>query len=209
MDAMNPTHRTALLLLLQVIAIVGCESQDRRLAEYAQRATEQQARQNERMAQQAEGVARQGQEVASAAHHLVEQDAAARRDLIQAQDKLQQQNQAERAGLDRQREHVESERKAASEAAVRDPVIARAIITAGMIMAALLPLLVTVYVIRRLPEQCPADELLGDALLQGLFPGEPISLSREAPPRSLADSSAPRLSGLDGPPATDGNPPRP
>jgi hypothetical protein len=46
-----------ILSMLMLIAITSCESQDRRLAEYAQRATEQQARQNDRIADQAQAVA--------------------------------------------------------------------------------------------------------------------------------------------------------
>jgi hypothetical protein len=52
------------------------------LAEYAQRATEQQAGQDERMAQQSEALARQSQELAWAAHELVAEDAITRRKLV-------------------------------------------------------------------------------------------------------------------------------
>src|SRR4051812_43723003 len=61
-------NRAAPVTMLTMMLIASCESQDRRLAEYAQRATEQQARQNERMAQQSEAVARQSQEVSAASH---------------------------------------------------------------------------------------------------------------------------------------------
>jgi hypothetical protein len=195
MHQMNLTRRAELRLILMVMAIAGCDSQDRRLAEYAQRATDQQARQNERMAQQAEAVARQGQEVAAAAHNLVEQDAAARRELIQAQDRLHQQNHVERSRLNHQREQVEAERKAASAAAVRDPVIAEAVVTAGLILATLLPLLVTIYAIRRLPERSPVDELLSDTLLQGLVTGQSAGHLPASPPQPLADSFPPRIDG--------------
>src|SRR5437764_10542596 len=103
----------AVLMTLPLILMASCESEDRRLAEYAQRATDQQARQNERMAQQSEAIVKQSQEVTAAAHDLVEQDAAARRDLIQAQDKLQQQRHVERVSLDSQRQQLDAERTAA------------------------------------------------------------------------------------------------
>src|SRR5687768_16923662 len=106
MQLMVPIRLLALLKILTLIAITSCESQDRRLAEYAQRATDQQARQNKQIADQAQAVARQSEVLASAAHDLVVQDAAARRELIQAHDKLQSQNQVERTMLDRQREQV-------------------------------------------------------------------------------------------------------
>src|SRR5687768_17577894 len=97
------------LLLATLILMTGCESQDDRLVEYAERATDQQARQNEAMARQTEQVARQSEELASAAHQLVAQDAAARRELLQAQDHLRQQHREQQADFDQQREvlHLE------------------------------------------------------------------------------------------------------
>jgi GMP synthase-like glutamine amidotransferase len=67
----------------------------RRLAEYAQWAAEKRVRQNERMAQQFEAIVKHSNQVTAAAHNLVGQDATARRELIQAQEKIQQQSQTE------------------------------------------------------------------------------------------------------------------
>jgi hypothetical protein len=192
----------ALLKMAMLIAITSCESQDRRLAEYAQRATDQQARQNKQIADQAQAVARQSEVLASAAHDLVEQDAAARRELIQAHDKLQSQNQVERTMLDRQREQVEAVRKSTAAAAARNPVIGQAIVTAGLILAALLPLLVTAYALRRLPEHRPEDDLLTDALLQDFVPVPSAHMLQEAEPGSQAHSASPRLDGPEEPPAS-------
>src|SRR3954466_16325846 len=153
---MPPIHLTRYampLMILKAVTMTGCDSNDERLARYAQRATEQQARQNERIAQQSEAVARQSQELASAAHQLVEQDAVARRELLDAHAKLQAPHQSERSALARRRDELEGERKAFAQASVRDPIIARALLTAALALAALLPLLVTVYALRRLPEQ--------------------------------------------------------
>ena len=198
MHRVTLAHPTRLLLTLTGIAIAGCESPDRSLADFAQRASEQQARQNERLAAQSEAVARQTQEVVAASHKLVEHDAAARRDLLQAQDKLQEQSHRERSDLNRQRAQLDAEKNAAAAAMVRDPIIARAIITAGLIGAALLPLLVTVYALTRLPEQRPVDELLGDALLAELVTGDPPGrLPRPSlpplPQPALPSPSPPRL----------------
>src|SRR5687768_9243058 len=117
MELINLARRV-LAMTLTMIATVGCDSPDRRLAEYAQRATEQQARQNERMAQQSEAVARQSQELASAAHELVAQDAVARLELIQAQENLQHEIHVERSWVDKQREQLENDRKSVAKAAV-------------------------------------------------------------------------------------------
>lgn len=193
------------LKLMMLIVMASCESQDRRLAEYAQRAAEQQARQNDRIAQQSEAVVKHSQEVTAAAHDLVEQDAAARRDLIQAQDKLQQQSQNERVSIDRQRQQLDAERKSAEHAAVRDPVIAQAIITGGLIVAALLPLLVTLYALRRLPEQRPVDELLGDTLLESLLTNASADPALDGP--SLLDCTEQSLVGPTEPNTAGGDPP--
>jgi hypothetical protein len=193
---MRQNRLTRILLTATVTAVViaGCESNDPRLVEFARHATEQQARQNDRIADQSQAVARQSQELASTAHKLVEQDAAARRELIQAQGKLQGQIHAERSSLDRQRQEVDAERKSVAAAAIREPVIAQAIIAAGLILAAMLPLIVTAYAIRRLPDQCesPIDQLLADTLIADLA-AEHSGRDRIR----LRDSSVPRLGGAD------------
>jgi len=176
--------------------MTGCDSSDERLARYAQQATEQQARQNERMAQQSEAVARQSQELASAAHQLVEQDATARRELLDAHDKLQAHQQSERSTLNRQREELDAERKEFAQASIRDPVIARAMITTALALAALLPLLVTVYALRRLPEQSLSDELLADALLNPLTSLCAMTLPADTESERLPGMHCSRLDGL-------------
>jgi hypothetical protein len=174
----NASRREALLMILAAIAVLGCESQDRRIAEFAERAAQQQVQQNERIAQQSETVARQNQELASAAHQLVDQDAAARREMIEAHGQLQQQIFQERSGVDRQREQLNIERKSVLAATIREPVIAQAIVAGALILAALLPLLVTAYAIRRLPEQSAADELLAETL-EGFVVSPAASLGSE------------------------------
>lgn len=184
MPRILPMKLSHCLKTLMLLGIISCESQNRRLAEYFERSAQQQARQNERAAQQAEAVARQSQELTSAAHELVTQDAAARREILQAQDRLQNQNQFERSILDRQRELIERERAAQATAAVRDPILAEAIVTGGLMIAAALPLLVTLYALRRLPAQRPVDLLLDNLL-------ENESASRRLPaPNSQAEPPA-------------------
>lgn len=176
---------------------IGCESRDDRLASFAEQAMSQQARQNEEMARQSGQVARQSTELAKAANTLVEQDATARRELIEAQDKLQSQVHQERADLDAQRQHLAAERKAVAAAAVREPVIAQAILVFGMILATLLPLLVTAYALRRLPDAGPADMLLAEALIENLEAETRLGPNNPSP--SLPAAVAAPL--LDGPPA--------
>jgi hypothetical protein len=183
------------LMILGAIMMTGCDSGDERLARYAQQATEQQARQNERMAQQSEAVARQSQELASAAHQLVEQDAAARRELLDAHDKLQAHQQSELSTLNRQRDELDAERKAFAQASIRDPVIAQAMITSALALAALLPLLVTMYALKRLPEQSLSDELLADTLLDPLTSPCAMTLPADAESEGLPAMHCSRLEG--------------
>jgi hypothetical protein len=183
MVTMVLVRRIAILPSLAMLLLASCESPDERLAAYAQRASDEQARQNHRMAQQSEATTRQNQELIAAAHKLVEQDAAARRELIQAQDSFRRESYDDRKELDRQRAALEADRSAAAKAAVRAPVIAQALISGGLVLAALLPLLVTAYALKRLPEQQVGHELFGGAMLELLvldFPN--TSALSNAPP---------------------------
>jgi len=179
------------LVLTTLILTIGCDSQDGRLADYAERATGQQARQNEAMAKQSEQVAKQSQELASAAHELVEQDAASRRELLHAQDQLQKQHREQQLGLDQQRQELRAERLAADQAAYRNPVIAESLITLGLILAALLPLIVAAYALRKLPDPSSSEILLANGLLDDLS-GMPLGLSSPCPQAG----SPPDISGL-------------
>jgi hypothetical protein len=177
-----------------IILTIGCESRDERLADFAGQALDQQSRQNEEMARQSQQVAQHSTELAKAAHSLVEQDAQARRELIQAQSELQSQLHVERAGLDIQRQDLQAERKAVAAAAVREPVIAQAILVVGLVLATLLPLLVTAYAIRCLPDPRPSDTFVAEELLEYLdcelrltSPGSPPALPASADPPRLAD----------------------
>ena len=86
---------------------------------------------------------------------------------------------------------------AAAQATVRDPGVARAIITAALALAALLPLLVTAYALRRLPDHLPADELLMDTMLNPLILGQALIIPREEESDALPANPASRLPDLD------------
>jgi len=184
-------RRIAILPSLAMPLIGSCKSPDGRLADFAQRASDEQARQNHRMAQQSEAMTRQSQELTAAAHKLVEQDAAARRELIQAQDSFRRETHDERQELDRQRAVLEADRSAAATAAVRAPVVAQALLSGGLLLAALLPLLVTAYALKRLPVEQAGHELLRGAPLEFLISEPPHT---NAGTRALpSDSCSPCL----------------
>jgi hypothetical protein len=179
-------HKCRLAVLTILIALAGCSPPDQRLVDFAEQANQQQARQSEQ-------VARQSREIASAAHDLVEQDAAARRELLEAQARNQERFREQQVAIEQERQQLHEERRQAAQAAARDPVIAQALIAAGLILAALLPLLVTAYALRRLPETGATEELLTDALLEDLA-ALPSATTPTIPsePR-IADASRPAL----------------
>jgi hypothetical protein len=199
-----PARMNTLLQGLIVLGATSCESTDHRLAEFAQRTNEQQVRQNERLAEQATVMVQQSQEVTQAAHDLVQQDAAARRELLEAHQQFQQQTHAQRAGLDRERsdiqrelsnlEHQRGEIDRERKAAVSDPVIGQAIVTVGLALAALVPLVLTALALRKLPDRSAGELLLDDFLLdQWSAAGDPakdaaVTQAGCAPRLASADS---------------------
>lgn len=142
-----------------MILIGGCDSPDGRLVQFAEQAAEQQARQNEATAKQSQTVAEQGKAVSETAKHFVVQDAQARRELLDAHHKLNQQIQEERQDLTRQRNSLAQERDYIAAARQREPLVARSVEVAALIAAALLPLLVAIYALRQLGGDGEADEL--------------------------------------------------
>jgi len=180
------TLKRGLAMQTILIALAGCSPPDQRLVDFAEQANEQQARQSEQ-------VARQGREVAATARQLVEQDAAARRELLEAQARNLEQYREQQVAIEQERQQLHEERREAAQAAARDPVIAQALIAAGLILAALLPLLVTAYALRRLPETGAAEELLTDTVLEDLaaLPSVPTPVIPSEP--RIADASRPGL----------------
>ena len=76
---------------------------------------------------------------------------------------------------------------------MRNPVIAQAVIAVALILAALLPLLITAYALRRLPEAGAAEELLTDALLEDLAALPGASSAAPTPEPRLTDTNLPRF----------------
>ena len=63
--------------------------------------------------------------------------------MIAAQRELNRELQAERSSIDRQREGLEAERREIAETRVRDPVVAEAILSIGLLLLCLAPLVLT------------------------------------------------------------------
>ncbi len=120
---MNRTRGSAPLILLTAAAVLpltGCGNDDDRMWELSQEITE-------------------------ASRELVEADAEARKEIVEIHRDLQE----ERAGLDRQHEELEAERREIATQRHRDPLIAHALLTTGLIVGGLLPLAIAFLLLRQ------------------------------------------------------------
>jgi hypothetical protein len=163
--------RTRMHTVLVIIAttIVGCENEDQRLAEQAAHHTEMQATQNQEMA-------RVNREVAAGTKRLVEADAEARRQVVT----LQQDLQAERQQIAAGRDALESERQRMAAERHRDPIIAAAINGFGAILACLLPLALSGYLLHSLYAGRPEEEI-GELLISDLVAESPLLFPQSEP----------------------------
>jgi ElaB/YqjD/DUF883 family membrane-anchored ribosome-binding protein len=199
--------------LLMLLTTIGCgpapDMRDPRLADFARQSTEQQARQNEAMAKQSQAVVEESQKLAEAAQQLVQSDAKARTDMIAAQERLTTQLDQQRAAADKGRDQLEQERKQIAAQRHRDPIVAASIQTVGLIMAALLPLVVCIFVIRQMCRAEPDDAAVASLLVTELTAERPLLLPAPAlrPAPALAHHASSCLSDGDAsdvqPDATD------
>lgn len=159
--------RGALILgLIPLIALVGCE-EDEKLTEMARQTTAEQARQNQRAAQQT-------QQIAEASKSLVEADSASRKELISAQRDLQGDVSQERRVVDERLDSLEAERRRLAIERQQAPVVAQALLTIGAIIASLLPLSVAVYLVRYLATSHEPGVELGNLLAEDLVSDKPM-----------------------------------
>lgn len=185
--------------LLMLLTMIGCgpaaDMRDQRLSELAKHSTEQQARQNEAMAKQSQAVVEESQKLAEAAQQLVQSDAKARTDMIAAQERLTSQLDQQRAAVDTGRDQLEHERKQIAAQRHRDPILAASIQTVGLILAALLPLVVCIYVIRQMCRAEPDDAAVASLLVTELTAERPLLLPAPAlrPTPALEHHAGPYL----------------
>lgn len=125
---MTPRFGIALVVLLAA-TIPGCDEEDPRVVQVARESLARQAEQNLQMARQSEHVAKASQQ------------------LVAAQQTLQTEAQQERQSLDRQFAALEAERKAIAAARYWDPLLAGALTWSATLLACLVPLALTGYLI--------------------------------------------------------------
>ena len=171
---------SGLAAILMLVA-VGCDSEDARLAEMAQRHVHEQAEQNKRMADLQK-------EVAQGARELVEADAQSREQFVA----MHRDAQAERAEIGLQRDALEAERREIATQRHRDPVIAAAILNIGLLLACMMPLVVCWYLLQRKPE--PEDpQLVAEVLLEDLMAEQPLLLPARRPALGYSSDDPPAL----------------
>jgi VIT1/CCC1 family predicted Fe2+/Mn2+ transporter len=147
--------------LIALIAI-GCSSGDERLVELSRQSTERQADQNRL-------VETNNRQVLEATNRLVEADAKSRTENIE----LYRQIEAERSGINQQRDALEQERRQIAGERIRDPIIAESIRAVAGLIAAILPLLVCLFLLRGLFHKSD-QEALAEVLIEDLVSGQPL-----------------------------------
>lgn len=175
------THRVPLgLLALLILAGTGCLSESERVAEVAREAAREQAEQNKRMA-------RVQQEVAEAHKRLVEGEAKARSEMVA----LERDIQGAQAEVGVQRDALEAERRQMAAERGRDPIIASAIQCTWVLLACLLPLLLSIYVLRALRDSSDNGAAVTEILIQDLTSDEPTFLPPARPLPALKHEAGP------------------
>jgi hypothetical protein len=123
------------VLMLVVIVVVaasgGCDDEDERVARIAQTANQQQAEQNA-------AIAENTRVVAEGSKRLVEAESQSRQEMIA----LQRDLRSDQAELGRQRDALEKDRQQQEASRRRDSLLAPAIVTLGLLIACIAPLIV-------------------------------------------------------------------
>lgn len=165
-----------------VVSLVGCGGGDDRLAELASQVTQEQAQQNQRLADASKAIAQGSKQ-------LVEADAHARRDVIQLQQDLRQ----DQSYIGHQRDALEVERKAIARERRTDSAIGSGLVILGLVAACLAPLILAGIALLGLWRE-PTQEEEGHILVEELthtFVGEQPSHPPALPPADSSPSGHP------------------
>jgi VIT1/CCC1 family predicted Fe2+/Mn2+ transporter len=149
------------LAVISLIAI-GCSSGDERLVEVSRQSTDRQAEQNRL-------VETNNRQVLEAANRLVEADAKSRSE----NNELHRQIESERSGVNQQRDALEQERRQIALERNRDPIVAESIQAAAGLIAAVLPLLICLFLLRGLFSRTDG-EALAEVLIEDLVSQQPL-----------------------------------
>jgi hypothetical protein len=168
------------MLTLIVLIAIGCSSGDDRLVELSRESAERQAEQNRL-------VETNNRQVLEATNKLVEADAKSRTENIE----VHRQIEAERSGINLQRDALEQERRQIADQRNRDPIVAESIRAVAGLIAAILPLLVCLFLLRGLFHKSD-QEALAEVLIEDLLSRQPL-LSEPAAVSLPGTGREPRL----------------
>jgi hypothetical protein len=149
-------------LTFVVLIGIGCSSGDERLVELSHESAERQAEQNRL-------VETNNRQVLEATNRLVEADVKSRTENIE----LHRQIEAERSGINEQRDALEQERRQIAGERIRDPIIAESIRAVAGLIAAILPLIVCLFLLRGLFHKSD-QETLAEVLIEDLVSGQAL-----------------------------------
>ena len=157
-------------------ATLGCspgpDFRDQRLAEFAARSTTEQAQQNARMAE------------------IVRADAEARKEMMATHQTLTSQLNQQQAVIDAGRDQLEEERRNLAQQRHRDPIIAAALQSTGVLLACLLPLLLAAYALKQMRQEEPDQAAVAELLVYELTSERPLFLPAPIAPRLGSSTSA-------------------
>ena len=128
---MTESRRLLIVMIVLVVASSGCEDDDERVAKIAQTANQQQVVQNAAMAENT-------RVVAEGSKRLVEAETQSRQELVA----LQRDLRGDQAEIGRQRDALEHERQQQEATRRRDSLLAPALVTLGLLVACIAPLIV-------------------------------------------------------------------
>jgi hypothetical protein len=176
-------RRLGWLTPIPFLILVGCSSDDQRLVDLSRQSLDRQAEQNRL-------IETNNQQVIDATKKLVEAEAQSRREHIQ----LQQGLQAERSGINQQRDALEQERREMAGQRNRDPIVAESIKTAAGLILAAFPLVICLLLVRGLFHKSD-DEVVADVLVEELLVHNAIlaGLDHPKPPAKSHSQAGLRL----------------
>ncbi len=152
-------------LILLILSIAGCDT-DERLVELSREAADRQAERNKEMA-------RVNKSVAEGTKHIVTEHAKGRADLTT----LHQAVQAQQAGVNRQRDALESERRQIAGQRLTESRLGPVLSSLGIFLLGATTIGFCAYLVVRLYQ--PGDDPLGELLLDDLVTDEPKLFPRQ------------------------------
>jgi hypothetical protein len=187
--------KTAIInpMMTLTLMLIGCrpapDMRDQRLANLASESMDRQAEQNKVLARQTEAVLKESQQLIEASKELVLKDAEARQELIAAHENIMSELNEQQAMTDAGRQQLEQDRREIADQRYRDPLVANVIQSIGVLLLCLLPLIVAIFVVRRMLQSEPDDTAIAELLVMDIAREHPLLLDAKSPPPAIEDQT--------------------